>query len=126
FNVNNRQLYKMQFAAADQDGNGYLDRNEAQRSRFFREVFRVMDRDGDGKLYEKEMLAYLDQMEALQAKAMAGCCSLNISDQGKGLFDLLDTNRDGRLSIREMRNAVKLIENLDRDGDGMIGKDEIP
>ena len=39
---------------------------------------------------------------------------------------MLDTDGDGRLSVREMRNAVKLIAELDRDGDGMISRTEIP
>jgi Ca2+-binding EF-hand superfamily protein len=121
-----RQQYIAQFKAADRDNNGYLDMNEAQASPFFRNLFKVMDRDGDGKLFEKEMLAYLDAMQDLQTKAMATCASLNVSDQGTGLFDLLDTDHDGRLSVRELRNAVKLIEELDRDGDGAISRNEIP
>ncbi len=125
-NLSNQQIYKMQFGQADQDNNGYLDANEVRRNGFFAGAFQAMDRDGDGKLFEKEMLAYLEQVAGLQALAMAGCCSLNVSDQGKGLFDLLDANRDGRLSVREMRNAAKQIENLDRDGDQQVGKDEIP
>ena len=39
---------------------------------------------------------------------------------------MLDTDGDGRLSVREMRNAVKLLADLDRDGDGMISRTEIP
>ena len=39
---------------------------------------------------------------------------------------MLDTDGDGRLSVREMRNAVKLLAELDRDGDGMISRIEIP
>jgi Ca2+-binding EF-hand superfamily protein len=121
-----RQQYVMQFKAADRDNNGYLDMTEAQQSPFFRGVFKLMDRDGDGKLFEKEMLAYLDAMQELQVKALASCASLGVADQGKGLFDLIDTDHDGRLSVRELRNAVKLIEQLDRDSDGCIGRGEIP
>ena len=46
-------------------------------------------------------------------------------DQGR-LFDLLDTDGDGRLSVREERQAVSLLNRLDRDGNGLLGKDEIP
>jgi Ca2+-binding EF-hand superfamily protein len=121
-----RERYKAQFRAADTDGNGYLDMKEAQASPFFRDTFKLMDTDGDGKLFEKEMLAYLDTMLELQAKALTSIASLSASDQGRGLFDLMDTDRDGRLSVREIRNAVKLVEQLDRDGDGCISKNEIP
>jgi Ca2+-binding EF-hand superfamily protein len=121
-----RDYFKMQFKTADKDNNGYLDKNEAQQSPVFRNLFKLMDRDGDGKLFEKEMLAYLDQMQDLQTRAMTCCASLTVADQGRGLFDLLDTNHDGRLSVREMRQAVKLVEQLDRDGDGQISRNEIP
>jgi Ca2+-binding EF-hand superfamily protein len=120
------QIYKAQFSMADKDGNGYIDENEAKQSPLFRETFRAMDADGDGKVTEKEMLAFFKKIEDVQAKAMLGCTSLTVADQGRGLFDLLDTNHDGRLSVREMRSAVKLIDALDRDGDGCLGKNEIP
>jgi Ca2+-binding EF-hand superfamily protein len=120
------QIYKMQFAAADRDGNGYIDENEAKQSPFFRDTFKMMDADGDGKLYEKEMLAFFAKIQDVQAKAMVGCTSMTVADQGRGLFDLLDTNHDGRLSVREMRNAVKLLDTLDIDNDGCLGKNEIP
>jgi Ca2+-binding EF-hand superfamily protein len=121
-----RDYFKMQFKAADKDNNGYLDKNEAQQSPIFRNLFKLMDRDGDGKVFEKEMLAYLDQMQDLQTRATTSCASLTVADQGRGLFDLLDTNHDGRLSVREMRQAVKLVEQLDRDGDRQISRNEIP
>jgi Ca2+-binding EF-hand superfamily protein len=122
----NREFYIAQFKAADTDGNGYIDRSEAQRSPFFRNMFNLFDRDGDGKIFEKEMLEYVAQVEGLQAMARASMASLEIADQDKGLFDLIDTNRDGRLSVRELRNAVQLIDSLDRDGDGHVSRAEIP
>jgi Ca2+-binding EF-hand superfamily protein len=121
-----RDYFKMQFKAADKDNNAYLDKNEAQQNPVFRNLFKLMDRDGDGKLFEREMLAYLDQMQDLQTRAISSCASLTVADQGRGLFDLLDTNHDGRLSVREMRQAVKLVEQLDRDGDRQISRNEIP
>jgi Ca2+-binding EF-hand superfamily protein len=121
-----RQQYIAQFKQADRDNNGYLDENEARSSPFFRNTFKLMDRDGDGKLFENEMLAYVDAMIELQVKAMAAIVSLNIADEGKGIFDLIDTNHDGRLSIRELRQAANLVDQLDQDGDGAISKGEIP
>src|SRR5207302_539497 len=51
---------------------------------------------------------------------------LEISDQSRGLFDLLDTNRDGRLSVREMRRAPQLLGQLDRDGKGFLTQRDLP
>ena len=121
-----RDQYLAEFKRADRDNNGYLDMAEAMRSPLYRNLFKTMDRDGDGKLFEKEVLAYLDAYQDLQAAARASCASVSVTTEGKGLFEMLDTNGDGRLSVREMRNAVKLLAELDRDGDGMISRAEIP
>jgi Ca2+-binding EF-hand superfamily protein len=121
-----REQYLAEFKKADRDKNGYLDMAEAMRSPLYRNLFKLMDRDGDGMLFEKEVLAYLDAYQNLQAAARASCATVGVSAEGKGLFEMLDTNRDGRLSVREMRNAVRLIAELDRDGDGMLSRTEIP
>jgi Ca2+-binding EF-hand superfamily protein len=121
-----REEYVAEFKRADRDNNGYLDAAEAMRSPLYRSLFKVMDRDGDGMLFEKEVLAYLDAYQDLQAAARASCASVGVTSEGKGLFEMLDTNGDGRLSVREMRNAVKLLAELDRDGDGMLSPIEIP
>ncbi|MBI1916044.1 MAG: EF-hand domain-containing protein [Planctomycetes bacterium] len=124
--INRNSFYKMQFSAADQDNNGYLDMNEARRSPFFGALFKAMDADGDGKLYLKEVLAYFEKQKALQDRAQAACVTVSIADQGKGLFDILDKDGDGRLNVRELRDAVKLIDKLDQNGDGMLEPSEIP
>jgi Ca2+-binding EF-hand superfamily protein len=115
-----------QFKQADKDGNGYLDAKEAEASGLFRGIFKAMDRDGDGKVYEKEFLAYLDTLEDLQKRVRAGCVTLVLTDQSRGLFDLLDVDRDGRLSVREMRGATKLIEQLGCAGKGFLTKADLP
>jgi Ca2+-binding EF-hand superfamily protein len=123
---NVRQLYKTQFANADKGNKGYLNQSDTEGSPLFRGMFKAMDRAGDGKVTEPEMNAFLDLMEEQQAKARSSCVLLTFGDQGNGLFDLLDTNRDGRLSVREMRQATKVLEALDRDGDGQLSRAEVP
>ena len=121
-----RQQFVAQFKAADKDNNGYLDEKEAKANRVFRESFAMMDRDGDGKLYEKEVIAYFEDYRKIQKKATASCVSLVLSDQSRGLFDLLDVNRDGQLSVREMRGAVALLRPFDREGKGYLTRADIP
>lgn len=123
--ANEDALLKMQFAAVDTDGNGYLDETEARRGPF-NMSFKAMDADGDGKLYLKEMLAWFAARKELRDKANAVCVTLALSDQGKGVFDLLDTDRDGRLSVRELRNAPRLLRELDHDEDGALSVGEVP
>ena len=85
-----------------------------------------MDRDGDGKVTEQEFNAYLEFLADLQIRARKACVSLVLTDESRGLFDLLDINRDGRLSIREMRGAAGLLARLDRDGKGFITAADLP
>jgi Ca2+-binding EF-hand superfamily protein len=85
-----------------------------------------MDRDGDGKLYEGEVIAYFDQMAELQKRARAACVTLVLANQSRGLFDAVDLDRDGRLSVREMRGAVKLLEQLDHDKKGYLVRADLP
>jgi Ca2+-binding EF-hand superfamily protein len=122
-----RQFYKGQFESADKGAKGYLERRECEATPLFRGLFKLMDRDGDGNVTEREMFAYLDQVQDFQTRAKASCVVLTYTDQGSsGLFDLLDTNRDGRLSIREMRQAVKLLDALDTEGNGFIRRSDVP
>ena len=67
---------------ADKDNNGYLDKHEANQNPLYRNLFPMMDRDSDGKLFEKEVVAYLDKMKELQEAAMQSCASLAVKDQG--------------------------------------------
>ena len=90
------------FKQADKNKDGFIDEKEAKSS-VFADAFKAMDRDGDGKVSEEEFTAYLDFLADLQGRAKKACVSLVLSDESRGLFDLLDVNRDGRLSVREMR-----------------------
>jgi Ca2+-binding EF-hand superfamily protein len=115
-----------QFKQADKKKNGYLDEQTVKGNRFFGGLFKTMDRDGDGKLYEGEVIAYFDQMAELQKRARAACVTLVLANQSRGLFDALDVDRDGRLSVREMRGAVKLLEQFDHDKKGYLVRADLP
>jgi Ca2+-binding EF-hand superfamily protein len=126
FNFRLRDQYINQFKMADADNNGYLDEKEAAKNPLFRNIFKALDTDGDGMLFEKEMVAYVDKVEDLQRAVREGCVTLAISDRGSGIFDQIDLDHDGRLSVRELRGAVNLIKTLDRDGDGLLAIAEVP
>jgi Ca2+-binding EF-hand superfamily protein len=121
--LNVHDFYIQQFGAADADNNKYLEKKEIERNGIFNaQQFQLMDRDGDGKLFEEEMLAFVDQ----QADAAESRTMLSVSDQGRSLFEVLDLNRDRRLSVRELRGAIKKVSSWDRNGDGAIDSEEIP
>lgn len=107
--------------ALDADGNGYLTRDEtADRLRFARELFELIDGDGDDKIFADEMREYVKAL----AEPAATSCRVRLKDAGHGFFLALDTNADGRISERERRLAGVALAQLDRDGTPGIRSDE--
>jgi Ca2+-binding EF-hand superfamily protein len=117
----NRQFYLQQFKMAI-GKKMYLEKAEAMKSPYFNGLFDIADRDRDGKLYEKELIAFLD----LQDQARECHVALTITDYGRGLFELLDANGDGRLGPRELRTGWTRLTKYDRDGKGLVAKTDIP
>src|SRR5262249_7600073 len=112
FGFDTTSIYKQLFKRLDTDGNGYLDRKEAMRLPSIGNQFDAIDADGDGKIFEKELLAHVKRIEALTARVKAATMALSIKESGQGLFDLLDLNRDGVLSVRELRRAPEVLKRL--------------
>ena len=121
-----RQDYLIQFRQIDTRGEGVVDAAAAKGNARLNRLFKMMDRTGAGKVTEKDLGAYFDHLQELQKRVTAGSVTLSLSDQSRGLFDLLDTNRDGRLSVREMRQAPKLLKQLDRDKKGYLTREDLP
>jgi Ca2+-binding EF-hand superfamily protein len=121
-----RQYYLEQFQAADTDHNGIIDKNKASRSRFLASWFDIIDRNGDGKLDEKELHTFLDHVQERFARALACRPALLASGEGRGLFDLLDKNRDGRLGLRELREAPQVLSRLNRGEAGFLTREDLP
>jgi Ca2+-binding EF-hand superfamily protein len=119
-----RQQSVALFKQADRKGNGYIEEKDSQN--FFGRSFKAMDRNGDGKVSEQEFLTYLDDMAEMKKRVNQACVTLSLTDESRGLFDLIDVNRDGKLSARELRGAVKLLETLDLGGKGYITRADIP
>jgi Ca2+-binding EF-hand superfamily protein len=113
--TNLKQFYTQQFKQADTDKKGVIDMKKAQTAQFLDQIFPLADRDGDGKLTEKELTAYLD----MQVQGSASQTQLTITDTGRSLFDVLDANGDGRLSIRELRSAWERMKPLAKSAAGL-------
>lgn len=121
---NNVRIYKQQFAAADQDNNDYLSEAESRRNGILSNSFHQMDSDGDGdgKVFEPEMLKFINSQERLTSSRTF----VSVTDQGHNLFGTFDTNRDKRLTQRELVDAAKHIDTWDQDDDGCVTLNEIP
>jgi Ca2+-binding EF-hand superfamily protein len=122
-----KQYYLQQFDQFVKDKKDYLEEKDLQQPQqdvqfFLKNLFKVVDRDGDGKLTKKELSAFLDLVSA----GAVTCSTLKVNDQGRGLFELLDANGDGRLSVRELRTAWERLAKWDRDHDGLLAESEVP
>ncbi len=121
-----RRLIQQRFKAADANTDGYLEGKElaainAPQSPIAG-LSEIIDRDADGKIYLKELLALIDrQHEAARSRLL-----VTTADQGRAIFGIVDSDRDRRLGARELLRTVDRVMTWDSDGDGRVSPDEIP
>jgi Ca2+-binding EF-hand superfamily protein len=82
---------------------GYVTEKDISGPQFqsLRILFDLIDRDADGKLTAAEFDAFVRLQQSFTKLPL----SLVYSAQTPSLFQVLDENGDGRLSVREVRNA---------------------
>lgn len=116
--------FSSEFAAADGDGDGVLTAEELNK-----EIAAIgdwlvdsADRDEDGRLTKAELDGWL----ALQARLAAAQALVTVLDGGSGLFELLDTNRDGALSSPELQDAAHRVRDAGALADSKLLIDRLP
>ncbi len=112
---------RQNFKRGDQDKNDYLDKQEL-RQVLRRGDFQRIDKDRDGKIFVEEYVEYVKHQNEVAAKRV----NATFTDRGSTLFEILDTNRNNLLSLRELRALRQTASIWDRDGDGKIKHDDIP
>jgi Ca2+-binding EF-hand superfamily protein len=119
-----RRFVIQQFQQADNGKKGYLTKEEAEGQQVLNAMvpFALADRDGDGKLTEQEVNAFLE----LDDRAAVSLCTLTVSENSQVLFNMLNAGGNGRLSQRELRNAWSRVAALDPDGTGVLHRSAIP
>jgi Ca2+-binding EF-hand superfamily protein len=120
-----RRDAKQFFARIDRNGDGKLTADEApeERRKFIERLIKRGDKDGNGSLSLEEFEAARPERparpEAPEAAARPG------NRPPLGLFGVIDSDHDGRLTSGEIAAAADAIRKLDRNGDGNITPDEI-
>ncbi len=131
-----RDYLRALFTYLDRNKDGFLDEAEARRAPLplvgFDDLsgpdihiafnFRALDADGDGRVSLDELTQFYRDFEDAPFALSTGRASFASTPD---LFELFDTDRDGKLSKSEMAAAAKVLASLDRDGDELLTPQKI-
>ena len=103
---------QMRFRGMDADNDGVITRDEWRGSA---ESFRQHDTNGDGVLSGDEVWVPAGSQEAQDQSRR---------EERTARFNRLDTNADGRISLREWTGSRAMFDRMDRNRNDFISRDE--
>jgi Ca2+-binding EF-hand superfamily protein len=119
-----RQFYLAQFRAG-LGNRPFIDKKQLEQDpglQVLAGLFEHADRDADGKLTFVELETFLDLIE----QGVVCQTVVTVADRGRSLFDLFDTDRNGRLDLRELNAAARLPASADGERRTTVARDEVP
>jgi len=119
-----RQALVLEFDGADEDGDGRVTADQ-RLPELLGQRFPVLDANGDGAVSRAELDAYSREVLHHEWTLRRTQFHLTVDEAGSGLFDVLDDNRDRRLSLRELQTAQARCEGSDKSGDGRLEMAEL-
>lgn len=119
-----RNRFLTQFALADIDHNGFVGaaRLASPRTDELHTLLVIADRDQDNQLSAAELAGWLELQDAI-ARAYV---LMTVLDHGMGLFEQIDADGDGALSVRELRSAWSRLQKDGCISDGQFERDKLP
>ena len=119
-----KEVALQRFVQADVNRDGFVDRAESAKINYapLRDFFQVADRDGDGKISRGEWETFLQ----IRGSLIACLVQITLLDSGPSLFEAIDTDADGALSVRELRGAWQRLEKLGCITNGQLDLSKLP
>lgn len=119
--ADNVRFYQTRFRVVDRDKNGYLNKTEFMQLNLPRIDYIKVDKNKDGMLRVEELTDYLIKDTASVQNQVV----MTVQNDGKSLFEILDTNLDRRLSPRELKKSVQRIKEYDGNHDQALDAAEL-
>ncbi len=119
-----RSFCGQRFSLSDKDMNSYLDDKEfpefsgAVAASVGMMTFADLDFDENEMVTREELSRHLDR----DVIASQSQLEVTVASDGKSMFQMLDENRDRRLSQRELKSGFDKIASLDRDSDRRVSR----
>lgn len=115
------RFYQTRFRVVDSDKNGYLNPAEFAQLNLPNTEYKKVDKNNDEMLNVDELTKYLMKDTA----AVQDQVVMTVDNDGKSLFEILDTDRDRRLSPRELQNSLQRVKEFDGNRDQSLDHSEL-
>jgi Ca2+-binding EF-hand superfamily protein len=123
--ANMKQYFVQIFGILDSQKTGKVSLEEINKNpqaNYLRTMGKWLDMDGDGFVTIKEIEDFIE----LTSGGAQSQLSIGFLDQGRGLFEILDTTPDGQLSIGELKAASKVLSAYIKPGADALERTDIP
>jgi Ca2+-binding EF-hand superfamily protein len=115
-----------EFSTADKDDSGRVEKAEARANAAMAKGYAMIDDDDDGVMTRAEVSAFLRKLDLAQRQALSAQVELRIAERGRSFFELFDTNGDGVLGLREMRQFAARAQALSQAAGGSLRWRDFP
>lgn len=117
-------MLRQQLDDDDLNDDGLLDKSELENSkdREWTSLLPAIDRNGDDQLAKEELESWLKLQQQLADSQVL----FTLLDAGQGLFELLDTNHDGALSVAELQASNGHVARAGAVKEGRLAFDQLP
>ncbi|QDU11075.1 EF-hand domain-containing protein [Gimesia aquarii] len=119
--ADNVRFYQTRFRVVDADKNGYLNQSEFMQLNIPKLDYKNVDQNKDDMLTVKELTdSLIKDTSAVQNQVV-----MTVQNDGKSLFEILDTDLDRRLSPRELQKSVQRVREYDGNRDRSLDVSEL-